>query len=173
MPHCDTGTWAVTSTGVPPRYEIPGDGVITSWRTYTGATFNQGPVRLKVVRPMSATTFAVVAASEYITPVYNVDGANGPFATRIPVVANDLVALGVGPRTGAQTRPFCQFNNSLAAGAMAKIGVDDAPDAAAALTWGAANYPTYRVSVSATLEADLDHDDFGDETQDQCPGEAG
>src|SRR5207249_187412 len=26
-PHCDTGTFAVTSTAVPPRYEIPGDGV--------------------------------------------------------------------------------------------------------------------------------------------------
>src|SRR4051794_29914075 len=152
MPFCDTGTWAVTSTGVPPRYEIPGDGVITSWRTYTGATFNQGPVRLKVVRPISANTFAVVAAAAYITPVYNVDGANGPFPTRLPVVANDLVALGVGPRTGAQTAPACQFNNSLAAGAVAKIGIDDPPDAAAALTWGAASYPTFRLSVSAMLE---------------------
>src|SRR4051812_23121466 len=162
MPHCDTGTWAVTSTGVPPRYEIPGDGVLTSWRTYTGATFNQGPVRLKVVRPLSATTFAVVAVSEYITPVYNVDGANGPFATRIPVVANDLVALGVGPRTGAQPRPACQFTNCLAAGSMAKIGVDDEPVAAAALTWGAANSPASRasVSVSVMLEPDLDHDDL-------------
>jgi hypothetical protein len=172
-PRCDTGTWAVTSTGVPPRYEIPGDGVITSWSTYTGGTVNQGPVRLKVVRPVSATTFKVMAASAYITPIYLADGNNGPFNVRIPVVANDLVALGVGPRTGTQTMPSCQFNNGLAAGAMAKIGMDDPPDEASVLTWGAAGHPTYRVSVSASLEPDLDDDGFGDETQDQCPATAG
>jgi hypothetical protein len=172
-PACDSGTWAVTSTGVPPRYEIPGDGVLTSWMTYTGATVNQGPVRLKVIRPVSATKFNVMAASAYITPIYLSDGANGPFAVRIPVVANDLIALGVGPRTGTQTMPACQFNNSLVAGSMAKIGVDDPPDAAEALTWGAASHPTYRVSISATLEPDLDHDGFGDETQDNCLGTAG
>jgi hypothetical protein len=135
--------------------------VITSWSTYTGGTVNQGPVRLKVIRPVSATTFKVVAASAYITPIYLADGNNGPFNVRIPVVANDLVALGVGPRNG------------LAAGAMAKIGMDDPPDEASVLTWGAAGHPTYRVSVSASLEADLDRDGFGDETQDQCPATAG
>jgi hypothetical protein len=89
-PHCDKGTFAVTSTGVAPRYEIPGDGVITSWRTYTGADGGQGPVRLKIVRPVSASSFKVVAASAYINPVYNFatnNGANGPFRVRIPVAA--------------------------------------------------------------------------------------
>jgi hypothetical protein len=160
----------VTSTAVQPRYEIPGDGVITSWRTYTGATFNQGPVRLKIIRPVSTTSFKVVAASAYITPVYNVDGANGPFATRISVVANDLVGLGVGMRTGMQTMPACQFSNGTTDQSMAKIGVDDPPNEASVLTWAAApDHPTHRVSVSASLEPDLDHDGYGDETQDACP----
>ena len=174
-PHCDKGTFAVTSTGVAPRYEIPGDGVITNWRTYTGADGGQGPVRLKIVRPVSASTFKVVAASKYITPVYDFatnNGANGPFAVRIPVVANDLIALGIGPRVGSQTMPACQFGGGTA-GSNAKLGVDDPPNAKSVLTWGAAPWPNLRVSVSARWEPDTDHDGFGDETQDKCLGVAG
>ena len=33
--------------------------------------------------------------------------------------------------------------------------------------------PTYRLNVTARLEADADQDGFGDETQDACPGVAG
>ena len=175
---CDVGTFAVTSTGMPPRYEIPGDGVITSWRTYTGAKGGQGPVRLKVIRPVSASSFKVVGASKYINPAYdfaNNTGANGPFATRIPVVANDLIALGVGPRKGVQTMPFCLFNNGLIAQAQARSGADDPPSAASVLTWNASplTYAADRVEISASLEPDLDHDGFGDETQDRCLGVAG
>jgi hypothetical protein len=175
-PHCDTGTWAVTSTGVAPRYEVPGDGVLTSWRTYTGGNGGQGPVRLKVIRPVSPSTFKVISASDYINPVYDFatnNGANGPFPTRIPVVTNDLVALGVGPRVGSQSMPACQFNNGKAAQSMAKIGLDDPADEGSVLTWGSAPFPTLRVAISASLEPDLDHDAFGDETQDRCPTVAG
>jgi hypothetical protein len=169
---CAAGTFGVTSTAVPPRYEIPGDGVLTSWRTYTGAVVNQGPVRLKVIRAVSPTSFTVVAASAYITPIYLADGNNGPFATRIPVVANDLVALGVGPLLGTNA-PYCLFSGGGAAQSRVKIGVDDPPNAALALPWDAMpTYNTYRVSVSASLEPDLDHDGYGDETQDRCPMDA-
>ena len=176
-PHCDTGTWAVTSTGVPPRYEIPGNGVLTRWSTYTGGGGGQGRVRLKVVRPLSASTFKVVAASAYINPVYDAvtnNGANGPFAVRIPVVANDLIALGVGPRRGSEIMPACQFSAGGMATSKAKIGVDDPPNAMSVLTWGPPPfYPDFRVSVKASLEPDIDHDGFGDETQDKCLGVAG
>jgi hypothetical protein len=168
---CAAGTFGVTSTAVPPRYEIPGDGVLTSWRTYTGAVVNQGPVRLKVIRAMSPTSFKVVAASAYITPVYLADGNNGPFATRIPVVANDLIALGVGP-LAQKNAPYCLFSGDGAAQSRVKIGMDDPPNAALALPWDAMPTYTYRVSVSASLEPDLDHDGYGDETQDGCPMDA-
>jgi hypothetical protein len=172
---CDVGTFGVTTTSAPPRYEIPGDGVLTSWRTYTGLAPTQGPVRLKVIRPVSATTFKVVGAAAYIKPVYDLatnTGPNGPFATRIPVVANDLVALGVGPRTGAETMPFCfssGLNNEVS---RVKLLTDHAPDAALALPWDAMPTYPYRVSVSASLEPDLDRDGYGDETQDGCTMDA-
>src|SRR3954449_12273618 len=63
---CDPGTYAVTATGVPPRYEIPGDGVLTSWRTFQTIFANVGPERLKVLHPVSAGSFKVVAASPYV-----------------------------------------------------------------------------------------------------------
>ena len=172
---CNVGTFGMTATGAPPRYEIPGDGVLTSWRTYTGAVPTQGPVRLKVIRPVSPTTFKVVGASAYINPVYDLatnTGANGPFATRIPVVADDLVALGVGPRTGTQSMPYCFSTGKNGDLSRVKLAADDPPDAALALPWDAMPTYPYRVSVTASLEPDLDHDGYGDETQDGCPMDA-
>jgi hypothetical protein len=168
---CAQGTYAVTSTSAPPRYEIPGDGVITSWRTFATVSANVGPERLKVITPVSPTTFKVVAASEYVNSWSTVDNSSVVFRTRIPVVANDLIALGVGPVTSTQAMPHCLFTNSSAQW-MSKVGIDD-PPAAALLTWGPAPATTYRVSISAVLEPDLDHDGFGDESQDQCVTVAG
>lgn len=53
-----------------------------------------------------------------------------------------------------------------------RLAADDPPDAALALAWDAMPTYPYRVSVSASLEPDLDHDGYGDETQDGCPMDA-
>jgi hypothetical protein len=170
---CDPGTYAVTSTTVPPRYEIPGDGVLTSWRTFATISANVGPERLKVLHPVSAGSFRVVAASAYANSFSTVDNAEVSFPTRIPVIAGDLIALGVGPVSATQSKPHCRFVHDSAVWA-SKVGLDDPPDSTAVLPWGAANPPsTTRVSIAATLEPDLDRDDFGDETQDRCIGVAG
>ena len=171
---CDPGTYAVTATAVPPRYEIPGDGVLTSWRTFATISANVGPERLKVITPVSATTFKVVGASAYVNSYATVDNAVLSFPTRIPVLAGDLVALGVGPTSPTQSRPHCLFNPSLTGQYLTRLGADDPVSPAALLTWGPAPpIPQYRVSVSAVLEPDLDHDGFGDETQDRCVTTAG
>ena len=99
------------------------------------------------------------------------DGNNGPFATRIPVVANDLVALGVGPLAAGQNPPYCVFSGGGAAQSRVRLLADDAPGTAP-LSWDAMPTYPYRVSVSASLEPDLDHDGYGDETQDSCPTDA-
>src|SRR4051812_43175501 len=111
---CDPGTYAVTSTAVPPRYEIPGDGVLTSWRTFETIFANVGPERLKILHPVSAGSFKVVAASPYVNAYSTVDNASVSFPIRIPVVAGDLIALGVGPTTGTQSKPHCLFNHNTA-----------------------------------------------------------
>jgi hypothetical protein len=53
-----------------------------------------------------------------------------------------------------------------------KLATDDSPNAALALPWDAMPTYTYRVSVSASLEPDLDHDGYDDESQDRCPMDA-
>jgi hypothetical protein len=170
---CDPGTYAVTSTAVPPRYEIPGDGVLTSWRTYATIFANVGPERLKVLHPVSAGSFKVVAASAYANSFSTIDGAEVSFATRIPVIAGDLIALGVGPVSATQSKPHCRFNHDSAVWS-SRVGLDDPPDLTAVLPWGAPNPSSAtRVSIGATLEPDLDRDGFGDETQDLCTGAAG
>ena len=171
---CEPGTYAVTATAVPPRYEIPGDGVLTSWRTFATISANVGPQRLKVLTPASATTFKVVGASAYASSFATVDNAVLSFPARIPVLAGDLLALGVGPTSATQSRPHCLFSGFAGGQWLLRLGGDDPVNAAALLTWGALPaVPQTRVSVSATLEPDLDRDGFGDETQDRCNGRAG
>ena len=148
--------------------------MLTSWRTFATISANVGPERLKVITPASATTFKVVAASEYANSYATVDNAAVPFPTRIPVLAGDLIALGVGPITATQSLPHCLLSGEIGGQWMSKVGLDDPVDATSALTWGPLTPPpNYRVSVSATLEPDLDHDGFGDETQDRCVAVAG
>ena len=68
--------------------------------------------------------------------------------------------------------PFCfssGLNNEVS---RVRLLTDDAPDAALALPWDAVPTYPYRVSVSASLEPDLDHDGYGDETQDGCTMDA-
>jgi hypothetical protein len=171
---CGPGTYAVTSTAAPPRYEIPGDGVLTSWRTFATVLANVGPERLKVITPISASTFKVVATSAYANSWSTVDNAEVRFPTRIPVRAGDLIALGVGPTAATQSQPHCLFNHGTGGQWRSKVGIDDPADEASVLTWGPLPAsPDYRVSVSAALEPDGDHDGFGDETQDQCVTAAG
>jgi hypothetical protein len=171
---CDTGTYAVTSTANPPRYEIPGDGVLTRWRTFATVLANVGPERLKVLHPVSASTFKVVATSDYANSWATVDNAEVWFPTRIAVVAGDLIGLGVGARAETQSMPHCFFGGGTGGQWMEKLGLDHPADSTAVLSWDAVGpNPSYRVSVSATLEPDLDHDGFGDETQDQCVTVAG
>ena len=171
---CDPGTYAVTATAVPPRYEVPGDGVLTSWRTFATISANVGPERLKVITPVSATTFKVVATSAYVNSFATVDNSVLTFPVRIPVLAGDLLALGVGPTTATQSKPHCLFSGFTGGQFLLKVGADDPVGPAALLTWGPPPaVPQTRVSVSAILEPDLDHDGFGDETQDRCIAKTG
>ena len=130
-------------------------------------------MRLKVLT-VSATTFKVVGAAAYIKPVYDLatnTGPNGPFATRIPVVANDLVALGVGPRTGAETMPFCfssGLNNEVS---RVRLLTDDAPGAALALPVGCRAHVPLSRERQRRARHDLDREP-GDETQDGCTMDA-
>ena len=157
------------STSTTDIYTIPFDGVITSFSATTDA--GGTPIKLLILRRVSGD---VADDLDHLT--YNVvaNGKNfgtfsgpGPqtFPTRVPVQAGQAIG-----EYGALCLNYTynlEDKVGFFIGAEPALGVD--------LHFGMTGFFTnaVRVNLSASLEADADHDGFGDETQDQCVGSAG
>ena len=151
-----------TAAGVP-SYAVPaGGGIITSWSFLAGSTPGEQD-KLKVFRvTATANQFFIVGegALETMTP-----SALNTFLVRIPVQAGDRLGLYtadghdcVSTHTPGNTDDY--------------IGsADPAPGTTATGIPESSSGEAY--NVSATVEPDADHDGWGDETQDKCPGAAG
>jgi len=86
------------------------------------------------------------------------------FPTNVPVQPGDI--LGINQPTSANTA--CVF---FAPGDVQLLNPGNLADGESAAF---SVFPSdYRLNVSAVVEPDADQDGFGDETQDQCPGQAG
>ena len=172
---CVPGTYVQTATGAAPRYEVPGDGVITSWQTFV-ANLGSGRSRLKVVRQSitDPAVFRIMGASDYVDGlVYGIRSSS----TRIAVHTGDLIGIGTTAlRPGERVVP-CIWRELAVVGDVVRSrmtsGADEAPALTTDLAWDIPTLLSDRVNVSATIESDVDGDSFGDETQDQCLGTAG
>jgi hypothetical protein len=147
-------------------YVVPSAGVITQWSHRTGDV-TAGSGRLQVWRGnLMFTTFTLVGRSDLQSFS---SGATHSFATRIPVSAGDLLGMRVTSNAicGWDAPGMLDDDVYRATGGMAP---DSQPGESQ-------TFPTpfgdRRLNVAATLEPDADGDGFGDETQDQCPGQAG
>jgi hypothetical protein len=166
---CGGATLFLTPTvGAAPDYFVPtGGGVLTSWSVQGPTSLKEPPtddLKLKVVRSSSANSY-VIAAEDIFRSI--VPGVLNTFPIRIPVSGGEIIALWV--PNGSQP---CTFfgppgdvqeyrGGSFAEPAIGATFVTDSTDVGR------------RTNVSAKLEPDADHDGFGDETQDQCLGQAG
>ena len=167
-PATDSGTCAGDTTvlqsispGAP--YTAPSDGVITSW-SYRPTVSPPTQIKLKVGHPapgadltMGAADFTIVGESRLETPIAN---TLNTFPTRVLVHAGDDIGLYLsndGECRRADASYTNHFNNQdvLPGTTQTFLAEKD------------------QLSVSAILEPDADHDGFGDETQDQCLGQAG
>jgi hypothetical protein len=150
--------------GTSPSWDAPAAGVITSWRTNAGSATDTD-AGLRVFRPtVDPDVFTVVANGplQDLTP-----SALNVFQTRISVQAGDRIAIATGPNGGGP----CVWDSGLPADT---IRFRSGPPTAAGMTETLlVNNPTSRTNVSAQLEPDGDRDDWGDETQDKCPGVPG
>jgi Ca2+-binding RTX toxin-like protein len=147
-----------------PRYAVPSGpyGVITSW-SFQGDTLGQLTGRLFVWRPTAAPDqFIYVDSTGQETFV---GGAERTFATRLPVQVGDLLGMrapancllgGPGHPAGDEVRFF--------------ESATEPPQGSTQTTTGLLSG---RILVAANVEPDSDRDGFGDETQDQCPTDAG
>ena len=135
----------------------PSSGVITK------ATFNVPPAPtiptvMKTLRPTGVVNeYTVISQSASI----NVGTGNVAYDVRLPVTAGDLLGLYSGLGT-----LMCSTAN--ASDIVAGVTGDIQPGTAATY----APVTSRALSAVATIEPDVDHDGYGDTTQDLCPQSA-
>lgn len=155
---CSTFNTYVQAGSVGNQYEVPSDGVITSWSHEAGAT---GPsLKFKVHRPTGGNNFSLVGESELTATVAN---QLNSFDTRIPVTSGDLIGMFLAP---AESFPTCALLTPGIAQNEVGFFIGDTAVGDNLFTVGP---PEGKLDISARLEPDADGDGFGDETQDQCP----
>ncbi|HET6509581.1 MAG TPA: PASTA domain-containing protein [Baekduia sp.] len=135
-------------------YAVPaGGGVITSVAATTS-----NPTTFLVVRPGGAASYTVVGTQALTAPA---SMTLATASTRIPVEAGDRLGIFVpsGSGTAAASDPVAGYATFAASTAPTSGQTLSSPDASG----------LSRVSLSATVEPDADHDGYGDETQDSCP----
>lgn len=146
------------STSPGSSYAAPSDGVITAWSHQANATPPE--LALKVARAAGGNWFTIVGGSapQTMTP----DSLNS-FPTRIPVEAGDVIGFFVAA-SGS-----CGSDGGVVGFGYHYKFADIAPGITDELFDSGAT----QLDVSAELEPDADGDGFGDESQDQCPTDAG
>jgi hypothetical protein len=176
---CSDGSYIVqTSVGSGSDYRVPpGGGVISRWSARTFSFGGPDQILQLAVIGNDVTgdmvTFEGLSAFEHLAPA-TASGQAFSFTTRIPVNGGERIGLYAQDMTGPQSFTWgCAVSNSNGSSdrdiwgdlSAAVIGAPPAP-----ATHG--QFPGQRVPVEAVLEADADNDNFGDETQDQCPTDA-
>lgn len=163
-----------TSTASRSDYRVPpGGGVITEWsaRSWTKGSADQILQLVLAGSDVSDDKLTFEGFSEFERIVSTDDFAAHSFKTRIPVDGGER--LGLYAQSGGSFAYTCAY------------GFSGGP--ANRIIWGPIPPPTIggppvvpssgqvlgeRIPVEAKLEADADKDNFGDETQDQCPTNA-
>ena len=121
-----------------------------------------GDLTLKVVQPVSATAYKVVGES---TGHILTDDRFRTFATRIPVSGGERLGLKTPPGSGVQV------GSSGTSGDSGDI-VATTGNATVGQTFTATNFATSSyMAISAVVEPDADHDQYGDISQDDCPAD--
>jgi hypothetical protein len=127
----------------------PEDGVIVHWRV---RTWYGDALSTLVMRPTGGGGFTEVGRTEAIIAG---GGDITTFNTRLPVKAGDRLGLATGDAV---------------LGAMVAMGDDERLKM---ITPSLGTYESgYRLLVQADVEPDADLDEYGDITQDECPGDS-
>jgi hypothetical protein len=150
---------AQTATGGAPGYAVPsGYGVITSWSFQGESTPGTG--KFLVWRPTGTPNQYILLHKS--PPEAFIAGTVRTFLVRFPVMPNDVLGM-------VADQSCLLFNGFM--GDVARYGVLGTEPAEGSPQTLGGMIPE-RILVSAKVEADADHDNFGDETQDQCPTNA-
>jgi hypothetical protein len=162
--NCTSGyDWVQPTVTSGNPYVVPAEiptGVITSWSSQ--ANLNGGVMTMKVFRQVTGTTYRVIGHDGPRPMTPSVINTFSGFS--IPVQAGDV--LGVGAGAGS---PGCIFDINGETALLDPLRQDLADGEQAAFQPNL----NHRLNLIAVVEPDVDHDGFGDETQDHCVGAAG
>ena len=165
--YCTTGdapaTFATTAlpSGSPAS---PIDGVVVRWRFLSrDSTISLRPRILKA----GPGGFTGVRGGDQTAPFHGL----GVFEARLPIAAGEYLGVDF---PCSSTAPHADLSERYYAGGGATVGnwsgalADGGPFRATSF-----DDPGYSLMMNADVEADADHDGYGDETQDACPADAG
>lgn len=169
---CGDGCTLLATATAPNAVRSPMDGVIVSWRSRggSGTVGTLGRLRLRVLRNVGGNTFQALRS--------------GPVTTVPPRASHDVFELAVDPGLPIGVNDYAGIDLVDASTALAQRTVSSASftyqgwqpplgdGMAAAPTFGPFN-SVRELLYQAVVEPDADHDRFGDETQDKCPGAPG
>jgi len=145
----DTYIQSDTPSGAP-SYTAPFDGVITRW-SYQSDASPPPSVRLKVARDLGGGSFKIVAQSALEDITAN---TLNTYQSRISMPAGTDLGEYIGDDC---SRGDADYTDHFAA---TDLPVGTTTDF---------TQEHFQQDISAVLEPDVDHDGYGDETQDQCP----
>jgi hypothetical protein len=147
-------------TSSPPggvQFAAPNSGVITSWAIWLGGD-TPDAVRFKVARPAGPSAVQIVGVSGF--QLVNMNRVNS-FGVRIPVEPGDVIGFNLYGESGQSVacgRGAAGYETSV-----------EFSDTARGQTTSTSPLSNLELPVSAQLEPDADGDNYGDETQDECP----
>ena len=159
---CAADTFVQTSVSDGNPYFVQRGGVVTSWYSQAAAGGPISGLELKVGRQDTPEDpFTIIGTSA--AGAQQLNQINGPYPTRITVNGSDVIGLFT-DGTGLCAKGTAQTADSFG------FARGDIPAGTTAAFMGSNGV---RFPVEAIVEPDLDHDGFGDLTQDQCPGMPG
>jgi hypothetical protein len=140
----------------------PNDGVITLWRM-RGYTQGAVPAEIlfRVMRPAGSDAFTAISSTSALLPT-SLD--THEFPARVPIQKGDYIGLTQTPGNTV----FLDCDACPGAGSVRLFGGPFADGQ----TRTQAPSDNQLVMINADVEADADHDGFGDESQDKCPVDA-
>ncbi len=137
---------------VPGGLVSPTDGVVVRWRLKAGSV--GGTVSLRVLRQSGAGSYQGVGRS---APEV-VQGELNTWSTRLPIRAGDRLGI-----DNASQGLYFGGSSGLTFHWMPALGEGESRERTGS--------KGYQLLLNADVEPDADRDAFGDETQDQCPGD--
>jgi hypothetical protein len=154
-----------SSLQAPGGITSPMDGVVVRWRVRSASS--PGTLTLRIVKPNGSGQFTGDGTGAPVTPV--TDGSVNTFATRLPIHAGEQI--GVDCCNAVSDFLFHSTGNASDAFSYFGGGGGDQPDLVDGEPFRSPQGTNANIEllVNADIEADADHDGYGDETQDLCP----